>query len=267
MILPAGTGAELDGWYGAEPGWRWAQAAAPTIRFRLEPEPERLYALALDCGAASEQKVDLELNGHAIGSAAFSGLAPQTRRFLVDAGQLFAGQLIAGSHELRLHTIGERVTIGGDPRLLGLGFRSLELTPLRYPSASIAFPDDPYFLEGFSVAEESLRWTDSGLARLVYPLRRVEAGAGYELKLTAGALERQRAQLSVNGNPVADWTFEDLFPETRGVRFDAGLLRPGANVLELRLPGAARPEGDPRLLGLAFVNVRIFPLQGGKGKP
>ncbi len=266
-ILPGSPAADFEGWYDAEAGWRWARTATPAIRFALEPEPERLYVLALACGAAAEQQVDLELDGYAAGSASFAGFAPQTRRFLLEPGQLLVGQLNtgqlnAGAHELWLQVRGERVAIGGDDRPLGLGFRSLELTALRYPAASVAFPDDPYFLEGFSIAEERLRWTDGATARLVYPLRRVEAGATYELRLTAGAFERQRVQVYLNDEALAEWTFEGLYPEDRRARFDAALLRPGANLLELRLLDAASPEGDPRQLGLAFVNLRIYPLRG-----
>ncbi len=307
-ILPDSPAAEFEGWYDAEPGWRWAREAVPAIRFQLEPESDRLYVLALACGAAGEQQVDLELDGNAIGGASFFGLASRTRRFLLgdwcesqpqarardfssDQGAepqaywsisrilqrraggkdpvsarsefhtrlLGPGRLAGTDHELRLHVKGERAAIGDDTRLLGLGFRALELTALRFPSASVAFPDDSYFLEGFSVAEERLRWTDGSTARMVYPLRRVEAGVSYELRLTAGAFERQRVEILLGGESLADWTFEGLYPTTRAVRFDAVLLRAGANILEFRLPDAASPEGDPRRLGLALVNLRIYP--------
>ncbi len=255
-ILPASPSAEFGGWHDAEPGWRWARTRAPAIRFGCEHDPGRLHVLALDCAAATEQQVELELDGHTVGHTVFSDLAPQSRRFLLAPEQLAVGE----SHELRLHLSGERIAIGADTRRLGLGFRSLKLAPLRFPSVSVAFPDDLYFLEGFSVAEEGLRWTDGPVARLAYPLRRIEPGV-YELRLTAGAFGRQKVEIRLNGSALAHWTFEDLRPRTRSVHFGAGLLRPGANELELRLPDAERPEGDPRRLGLAFVTVRIGPLR------
>ena len=141
--------------------------------------------------------------------------------------------------------------------------RSFRVTPLRFPSAAIGHTDENYFLEGFSVAEKRLRWTRAATAALAYPLARVESVPEYELRLRAGAYQRQRVRVLVNDGLVADWQLEGMDPETRRARFSAGLLSAGANRVELRLSDALlqSPPGDSRRLGLAFVSLRIFALR------
>ena len=258
VAIPAGSEeAEFVGWYAAESAWRWAREAAPAIRFRLEREARRDYVLAFRGGAAAPLSAELELNGHVVGDVRLQDLMPRDHRFVVAAEHLGAG----GENELRFRVSGAPAVPPGESRALGLGLRQVRLAPLRWPSAAILFADDDYFLTGFSVAEERLRWTQEPLARLIYPLPTVVPEACYVLQLSAGAFERQAVGLSLNGQPIGELTLDGLEPQRRCVRFESRLLRPGPNLVAFRLPGARRPAGDPRELGLALIALRIYPSQ------
>ena len=140
------------------------------------------------------------------------------------------------------------------------------LTPLRFPSIAISHLDDAYFLTGFSVAEDNLRWTQDTTATLIYPIRRIREVPRYTLQLTAGALGSQSFEVHLNGQAVAQWTLDGLAPQIRATAFDALLLRPGVNEVELRLPDAHRTQDDPRRLGVALIALRIAPEIDAKRK-
>lgn len=159
----------------------------------------------------------------------------------------------------RIVTSDEAQTVGGHFADRILDYRPME-PGIVIPSVSITFLDDEYFAAGFSVAEQSLRWTQEPTARLVYPLREVEPGRRYALRLEAGTLGRQRVEVVLNGRSIRWWTLQDMRPQVRIADVDAGLLEAGANLVELRLPDAGSTEDDPRLLGVALISVRIYPL-------
>ncbi|MEM7351224.1 MAG: hypothetical protein AAF657_10490, partial [Acidobacteriota bacterium] len=256
-IHPGSDSATFDGWYEAEGEWRWARSATPSLRFRLERAPARDYILAFSGGSAAPVEVEFELNGVIVGRGHFDDLVPRDHRFLIDAAVL----AMDGTNELRLRASGEPVVPAGESRALGLGLRTVRLTPLRFPSAALHFTDDDYFLSGFSIAEKRLRWTREPAARLVYPLHTLVHETCYQLHLSAAAFEHQQVDLRLNGQSVAQWTFEGLEPQIRSIRIASDLLREGPNLLEFDLPGARRPEGDPRRLALAFISVRMYPLR------
>ncbi len=256
----------FTGWYDAEGEWRWARDPAPAISFGIDREPGRDYVLAVSGGAATPVTVGIELNGELAGTDRFTDLTPRDHRRLLGSEQLDAD----GDNTLRFLVVPEQLqpedtrapaVLEGDPRALGFGLRQLRLAPLRLPSAAILHTDDDYFLEGFSVAEERLRWTLEPTARLVYPLREIEADGCYALQLEAGAFERQGVSLLVGGQRIADWTFDGLEPQRRTAHLDGDQLSPGPNLVDFQLPDARSPEGDPRRLGLAFISLRIYPLK------
>ncbi len=262
-ITAASDPTRFTGWYEAEDEWRWANALAPTITFPIDPKSDRPYVLAISGGAATPVGVELELNGDVVSAARFTDFIPRDHRSLIQPEQLIAG----GENTLRLLIAPDRPTakapnaLEGETRALSFGLRSLRLAPLRFPSAAILHVDDDYFLEGFSIAEERLRWTSGPVARLAYPLRRIEPDGYYNLRLEAGAFERQTVGVRVGGERIADWIFEGLEPQTRSVRLDVEQLTSGTNLVEFHLPDARSPEGDPRQLGLAFISLRIYPLK------
>ena len=263
------------GWYAPEESWRWAHSQTPEIGFHLELVPERVYVLTFSGGVAAHVAqgmhqpsvtVALELNGDVVGSGRFTDFSGLEYGMLLDPGQLAAN----GNNRLRFLITSEGRPPGdaaaaaafeGDPRALGFGLRRLRIAPLRFPSAAVLFDRGDYFLEGFSIAEERLRWTHGETARLAYPLPEVVPGGCYNLWLRAGAFERQQVGISINGRRVADWTFDGLEPQIRFARLDARWLRSGPNLMDFHLPGARRPEGDPRRLALALMSLRIYPLE------
>lgn len=256
-ITPSSDQARFTGWYDAEGEWRWARDSAPTVDFHFDREPERDHVLTVSGGAAVALTVELELNGRIIDSSRFFDFAPRDYRFLLNAEHLGPG----GNNTLRFLVSGTPVVLDGDPRALGFGLRRLRLAPLRLPSAAVLFDEDDYFLRGFSVAEERLRWTLEPVARLFYPLREVVPDGCYNLRLEAGAFERQEVRLEVKGRQVAEWTLDGLEPQIQTARLDAEQLSTGPNLVDFHLPEAKRPEGDPRRLGLAFISLRIYPLK------
>jgi len=254
-ILAADSSAVFEGWQYAEEDVRWAASATPAIRFRLDSESQRTYLLELKCVARGSQPFWLSIDGQRVGSGVCAGGAPQRRRFAVSGGLLGDG----GESEVRIQIELETGASDEDRRSPDFGFGSLRLEPLRFPAACIAFPDEDYFLDGFSIAEASLRWTQAPSAQLVYPLRQIHDAAAHLLEIEGGVFERQPLEVLVNGHVVARWDLEGMTPVTHRTEVDAAWLREGANLIEFRLPAARRPPGDPRLLGLALVSVRLFP--------
>ncbi len=243
-----------DDWYGAEQGWRWARGNQPTIFFQQIPAPRRGYLLELSGGARTPQTVTLEIDGQLLGELTFESFEPQTQRLAFDGALLSP----TGEVQVRLRIRGDRVSDAEDPRPLGLGLRSLELTPLRFPSVAVTHHDDLYFLSGFSAAEQNLRWSQESSARLAYPLREVESPS-YVFELLAGAFGKQRVEIRLNDHDVASWTIDGLTPTHHLIELDATLLRAGVNRIDLQLPDAKNTKSDPRRLGIAFVSARITP--------
>ncbi len=243
-----------DGWYGAEQGWRWASGDQPTIDLQVLADLHRAYLLELSSGGRAPQTVTLMIDDHPLGNLTFDTLTPQSQRLTFDGALLAATE----AHELHLSILGDRIVDTQDSRPLGLGFRSLEIAPLRFPSVAVTHVDDPYFLNGFSAAEQNLRWSQASVARLVYPLRTIDASR-YAFELLAGAFGQQRVNVRVNEHNVAHWRLDGLTPQHRLIEFDSAMLRPGINRIELHLPDAQNTESDPRRLGIAFVSARIYP--------
>ncbi len=260
LLMTPGSAAEnFVGWLPPEPGWRWAQARAEelAIRFWVDREPKRHYALSFSGGVVSPRTVELELNGQSIGKSVLSDLSLRHDRFVVSGEQLVA----TGPNTLRFFVSGSRLTREREDGVSSLGFREFRVTPLRFPAAAILHTDDEYFLDGFSVAEKRLRWTREPVARLTYPIRRIEPDVCYALSLEAGALGRQKLGVSVNGQRIVEWALEGMAPQFRDVSFDARSLRSGPNIVEFQVPGARSPQGDPRRLGIALISLRIYPLR------
>ncbi|MEM7583517.1 MAG: CPBP family glutamic-type intramembrane protease [Acidobacteriota bacterium] len=244
-----------SGWHDEEAGWRWARSQQPIITFPLQPEAQRAYLLTLSCGARLPQSVKLRLDDSPLGEVTFETFEPTLRRVA------FAGQLLAARehHTLRLDISGERAALAPDPRPLGLGLRSLEVRPLRFPSVAISHLDDAYFLRGFSAAEKNLRWSQASEASLVYPLRDLRS-TRYAFELLAGALGDQTVEIRLNGHPIASWSLAGLTPQLQRVEIAASQLRTPVNTIELLLPDAHKTKRDPRTLGIAFVSARLYPI-------
>jgi hypothetical protein len=257
-IGPASDHALWRGWYEAEgkppePSWRWTRGTSAAIVLRLgDLDESEIYLLELDAGAHRRQAVTVTVAGSAVGRFLHEGFAPRRRVFVVPKTLLQGG-----AENIIGFEVPGAAAAANDPRLLGLALRSLEMRALPEPFA-VGFADDAFFDSGFSEAESGWRWSDGHRAAILYPLADVEAGAKAVLELLAGCLDEQRVELSINGTTVGELVLRGHAPTVHRLPFDAALLRPwSTNRVEFALPDAHSPEGDARVLGLAFVRLEL----------
>lgn len=125
---------------------------------------------------------------------------------------------------------------------------------------------DKYLWYGWSGRERISRWTNSGVATITFGLAKIETST-LRLRLApflvSGKLESQRANVHLNGQPVASLTLTDRAPRDIEIVLPAGALR-DKNVLAFHLPDAASPESlnvseDMRLLGINVQWIEIVP--------
>lgn len=242
----------FNSWYEPEPGWRWTRGHAPELVFRLDAaDAEKSFVLALSASSVGRQKVDASMNGELLGSFEIDDPEPVHRILVVRGGVLSEGENV-----LRLVIPGARPT-DFDERVMGLALRTFSLEPLE-EDAVVTFRDDAYFAAGFSAAEDAWRWTEGTAARVLYPLADADETASYELELVAGAYGEQRAEVLVDGHSVGWLELSGAEPRSASLALPAERVRPYQVVsIELLIPDAARPEGDPRRLGIAFRSLRI----------
>jgi len=183
-----------------------------------------------------------------------------------------------GSDELQLELILHDATspaallLSEDLRQLGVQLQQLRLSHgANYRmGATIDFGingnAEPYIDEGWSQAEAGQRWSDGPRASLQIPLSSRVRG---DLRLSFAArafvsdpeLPAQTVALTVNGQPLADWSMTGA--ETQQVTIPADLLS-GQRLLQIdfRLPDASSPlalglSADNRVLGIALRELRI----------
>lgn len=245
-----GASTRFDGWTPPSGGWRWAATSA-SVRFRLDVEGARAYSLELRYAARRSPGAELFVNDRAMGMALVHGPSTQVRRFIVAPGLLEPDR----ENEVRLVPLPAPAgVVAAGP---AFGLQRIGLQALRFPSVSVTYLDDVYFLEGFSIAESGARWTDGPVGRVAYPLDGVDPDTVYTLELFAGAHGRQEVEVLVNGHAVEPWVFEGTQQVIRKARLESPWLRDGSNEIEFRLPGAKASESDNRRLGIALVWIRI----------
>jgi len=126
---------------------------------------------------------------------------------------------------------------------------------------------------GWSVVEENanFRWSECETARIILQVNDIDTTEDYLLILKAGAFGQQRITVLVNGQPVGEWTFVEpkSSPETAVFQFGGTLLQPNAqNEVTFEIPNAAYAgKADQRRLGLAYYEMRIYPIAGYPPKP
>ncbi|MEM7354135.1 MAG: hypothetical protein AAF657_25250, partial [Acidobacteriota bacterium] len=100
-------------------------------------------------------------------------------------------------------------------------------------------------------------WTDGPWATLIYPT--VGLGEGpHAFELTAGTLGRQRVEVFLDDQPLADLVFDGFEPVTQRLEIAAGRLQSNRlHRLRLELPDASATAEDRRQLGLAFRSLRL----------
>ena len=120
--------------------------------------------------------------------------------------------------------------------------------------------------EGWSHAEGSFRWTEGRRAALLF---RAPGPAGRVLRVglrpfvAEGRLDRQRVELTLNGESLPAWEIASDAPAELAAGIRGGAWR-ADNVLTLGLPDAASPfslglDADRRQLGVAVAWMRLEP--------
>ncbi len=263
----------------APAAWR---ERAEALAARLPKQLPSGAVLALSTKRRSEDitlwtfgQIDAELAASALGIRTmdgYSGYFPQSwktpstcddvshdlragRHFLVEHGML--GPRIA-PEQLVLVGYGmcDAAKLGHDPELvLGRSYRF-----------GTGGSGGEFVGDGFSGPEEWGRWTDAKTAYLFFRLRAVPAGP---LAITIAARSfssapdrRQVIKLSANGRDCGRFAIREHAPHAR-VTCPAGVLRPGENMLRLRIARPARPidldrkSQDRRHLGLGLEMLTI----------
>jgi len=224
---------------------------------KLGPEvaTQPLYLLEITAQPLGPQQVRVGVNGTTLDTIELSERAMRTLPVVVPGRVLIPD----GPNTITLEPSAPTST-PDDPRQMAVALHGLRLSALPAGFDGVRFADDVYFGEGFSAAETAFRWTDGGLARVLYPMGAVADGGSYSLQVRATSYGRQRAELLVNGTPVGEMTFSGLGLEATSITVPGRLLKGETiNRVELRLPDAVFPPGDSRRVALAVRSISIAP--------
>jgi hypothetical protein len=124
-----------------------------------------------------------------------------------------------------------------------------------------------YLWYGWSSPEETLRWSESKEAALVFALKEIK-DVNLRIRLAPfiakNVHDRQRLTIRLNGQPVHFQVFNDSRDYQVAVMLSRSLLRP-QNVVVFELPDAATPASynlsiDERPLGIAVKWAELEPL-------
>ena len=114
---------------------------------------------------------------------------------------------------------------------------------------------------GWSAPEEGYRWSQCPWARIAFGLGEVDADKAYLLQVSSGSYQRQVVEVWLNGERLGQMDFPGpgAPPETLTLAFSGELLLADRyNEIAFHIPGATSlGRADPRLLGLAFVGMRL----------
>ncbi|MBN1994189.1 MAG: hypothetical protein JW953_15935 [Anaerolineae bacterium] len=250
-------------WYEPEIGWRWSQGTSAGIVFKLASGtivPGRQYVIEILAGVAEAQKIGVTLNDRKLGELeleAFAGDVPETQTLI------FKGMLLQENslNKVDFYIPNVAITENQEARTAGMAFVSLKIYPFTSDNQGVHYFDSEFFQAGFSDAEQEWRWTDGPEAVLVYPLEVVDPNREYVMEIISGALGVQEVKIILNGADIGSLTFAGTAPETHGLSFEGSLLKEHNNRIHFFIPNATVPKGDSRQLGLAFVALKINPVE------
>ncbi len=257
-----GPKAILWDWHKAEADWRWSAGALPRLVFKLGPiDFNQTYTVEILATSLVAQEVAVSLNQAEVGRLkldAFTGAVPNAHKLVFNGNLLQAN----GLNEISFRLPNTLISTDWNARTAGLAFVSLKIYPAAADNKTIQYFESEFFQAGFSDAETGWRWTDGTVAKMIYPLEAVETGKAYTMQISAGAFGVQKVEVRLNGARLGELTFEGFEPQTHSLTFSADLLEQNsANQIHFFLPNATIPEGDSRKLGLAFVNLEIYPVE------
>jgi hypothetical protein len=132
---------------------------------------------------------------------------------------------------------------------------------------------EPYLWYGWSVNEETFRWSDAHQAAVIFSLDEV-ADTQLRMKLMPllvhGKLDEQRVNIDLNGRLMETLTLKDPAPQEYSRTLPKEMLQQN-NVLTFGLPDATSPKSlslnaDPRTLGIAVFWLEIQTQSAGGAK-
>ncbi len=110
----------------------------------------------------------------------------------------------------------------------------------------------------FYAAEKGFRWTEGRAASLHFQMAKAPVPEQCKMIITAFGNGRQTVGVTVNGNRIGESVFESQ-RQSAELHFPGRMLNAaGSNEVVFDLPLAQRPpNGDPRILALAFIELGI----------
>ena len=118
---------------------------------------------------------------------------------------------------------------------------------------------------GWSQPEPRWRWSECTSAALRFKLGSVDTRRTYAMQISAGSYGVQSVNVYINDAYAGDLVFPGppTPPAARSLTIHGSLLSPNAvNEVRFEIPGAVFPDnGDPRLVGLAFAQLRLQPVE------
>lgn len=151
-----------------------------------------------------------------------------------------------------------------DNRLLAVAFDTIALGPLPARlDVDFGAPETRRLLvSGFSGLEsidgKNAVWSDGKTSELTLTLN-ADPGA-YQLTVDATARFPQHATVSWNGGWESSLQVPGAWSEV-SVIVPEGVVRQGANTLRVTYDSPSHPDGDPRLLAIAFHALRLEPVR------
>ena len=241
------------GWSEADRAWRWSDSKEATLVFLLYGlDGESQHLLEVEAGAQGQQSVAVRFNGEAAGVMRFSGFEAQRQLLGIAPTHLLEGQ-----NRVRFDIPGA-APVEGDSRELGLALRTIALHRVEGDLPVVRFDHDVFFGRGFSDAEVGWRWTEALEATIHYAVGSVDPTKAYRMHLLAGVHEHQTVRVRVNGREVGETQWTGFEPSEHAMLLPVGsLVADSINEIRFGLPEASRAANDPRLLGMAFVELRL----------
>ena len=128
----------------------------------------------------------------------------------------------------------------------------------------------PYLWYGWSINEETRRWTEANEAGLIFSLEEItdsQLRMKFQPFIVAGMLDQQRVNLRLNGRLLETLNLKDPAPQEFSRPLPKEILQPN-NILIFELPDARSPKSlrlseDTRALGLALFWLEIEPTKSG----
>ena len=209
--------------------------------------PGQIGLMQLNCPPSGAVSLQFKLNGEVIPGSSID--AGDGLLFIAVSGLLHGTNAIdaALASSEALGTLKRAGDVWG---LSSLALHSLPAIPW---SARVAHTSIAVLWQGFSGAEQQMRWSNGRMASITFLAS--EARGACQMLITLKTFGKQRVYGSFNGDQVFD---EVLDSQRTTVRIHLANVRTGFNRLVFQLPDARMPErNDDRQLAIGVFEVRL----------